>query len=121
LPGEENPVAHRAERILESPGESAIVPSLWWYEVRNILIVNERRGRITQANTTLFLNQTASLRIFVDSNMDERLLLDLSRQARLTVYDAAYLALAMRERLPPATLDKALEEAALAAGVALLA
>jgi predicted nucleic acid-binding protein len=46
--------------------------------------------------------------------------LELARQTRLTVYDAAYLALAIRERLPLATLDKALQTAALAAGVPLL-
>ena len=26
----------------------AVVPRLWWFEVRNGLIVNERRGRINQ-------------------------------------------------------------------------
>ena len=43
----------------------------------------------------------------------------LARQRKLTVYDAAYLELAKRERLPLATLDRALEKAAVAEGVAL--
>jgi predicted nucleic acid-binding protein len=46
--------------------------------------------------------------------------MELSRKYKLSVYDAAYLALAMRERLPLATLDKALQSAAQAAGVPLL-
>ena len=47
--------------------------------------------------------------------------MDLSRKHKLSVYDAAYLAIAIRERLPLATLDDDLRDAALAAGVPLLA
>ena len=43
----------------------------------------------------------------------------LARKRKLTVYDAAYLALAKREGLPLATLDRDLEKAAIAEGVAL--
>ena len=31
--------------------EEALVPSLWWFEIRNILVVNERRKRITESDT----------------------------------------------------------------------
>ena len=43
----------------------------------------------------------------------------LARKRKLTVYDAAYLELAKREALPLATLDRDLEKAAIAEGVAL--
>ncbi len=43
----------------------------------------------------------------------------LARQRKLTVYDAAYPELAKREALPLATLDRDLEKAAIAEGVAL--
>jgi predicted nucleic acid-binding protein len=43
----------------------------------------------------------------------------LARERNLTIYDAAYLELALREGLPLATLDRALEKAAVAEGVAL--
>jgi predicted nucleic acid-binding protein len=46
-------------------------------------------------------------------------LLALARERQLTVYDAAYLELAIREGLPLATLDRALDEAAIAEGVTL--
>ena len=46
-------------------------------------------------------------------------LMTLAREQKLTVYDAAYLELAKREALPLATLDRALEKAAVAEGVAL--
>lgn len=100
---------------------SAVVPAISWYEARSILIVNERRGRVTPTATAIFLNQIASLRIETDPVPDELLSLDLSRRAGLTVYDAAYLALAMREHIPLATLDKVLQAVAVDEGVALLA
>ena len=31
--------------------ESAAAPSLWWFEVRNGLVVAERRGRVTEQQT----------------------------------------------------------------------
>ena len=46
--------------------------------------------------------------------------LDLSTRFSLTVYDAAYLELAVRRGLPLATLDRDLRAAASAAGVTLL-
>jgi predicted nucleic acid-binding protein len=121
FPDEYNPLAIRAGQLLESSEESALVPSLWWYEVRNILIVNERRGRTTPLRTASFLKELADLTIGMDFSQDESIVMELARQTRLTVYDAAYLALALRERLPLATLDKALKSAALAVGVPLLA
>jgi predicted nucleic acid-binding protein len=121
FPDEDHPAALRAEQLLQSSEGSALVPSLWWYEVRNILIVNERRGRTTPLKTTGFLKAISELSIVTDFSQDESSVLEITRQFRLTVYDAAYLALAMRERIPLATLDQALQKAAQAAGVPMLA
>jgi predicted nucleic acid-binding protein len=96
------------------------VPALWWFEVRNALAVNERRGRLGEADTAAFLRALARLSIGFDRSPDEAALLALARRHRLTVYDAAYLELAQREGLPLATLDAALRDAAAASGVALL-
>jgi predicted nucleic acid-binding protein len=60
------------------------------------------------------------LSIDIDFPQSNTNVIDLSRRFKLSVYDSAYLALAMHERLPPATLDIALESAAIAAGVPLL-
>jgi predicted nucleic acid-binding protein len=49
-----------------------------------------------------------------------RQILPLARRHDLTAYDAAYLELAIRERLPLATLDDDLRQAALAPGVPLV-
>ena len=101
--------------------EEAVVPSLWWFDVRNILVVNERRQRIGEADTTAFLYNLSRLRVRVDRVPDESAVLRLARTHRLSVYDAAYLELAQREGLPLATLDGGLRQAAAGERVALLA
>jgi len=98
-----------------------LVPPIWWYEVRNILVVNERRNRIGLEESNLFLSLLATYPIEIDPSIEQDRTFELARQHRLTVYDAAYLELALRNHLPLATLDHALEEAALVAGVARLA
>ena len=100
--------------------EEGVVPSLWWFEVRNILIVNERRRRIEESETASFLLNLSLLRIRVDRVPDEGAVLRLARIHGLSVYDAAYLELAQREGLPLATLDADLRRAAAGEGVALL-
>jgi len=100
--------------------EEGVVPGLWWFEVRNILIVNERRRRITEPDTSAFLLSLSRLRIRVDRVPDENGVLRLARAHRLSVYDAAYLELAQREGLPLATLDTDLQKAAVCEGVVLV-
>lgn len=98
----------------------AHVPSLWWFEVRNTLIVNERRKRLTEHDTAAFLRELARLSIAVDRTPAEADVLALARRHRLTVYDAAYLELALRNSVPLATLDADLARAARAETVPLL-
>jgi predicted nucleic acid-binding protein len=62
----------------------------------------------------------SSYPIQIDPVEDEQTIFRCAREYRLSFYDAAYLAVAQRNRLPLATLDKALHAAALAAGVPLL-
>jgi predicted nucleic acid-binding protein len=98
----------------------ALTPSLFFFEVRNALVVNERRGRATPEGSADFLRRLARLPIRVaPTPEDDASLLSLARKRKLTVYEAAYLELARREGLPLATVDRALEKAALAEGVAL--
>ncbi len=117
---EHNRIADQAESLLKTGAEIALVPDLWWYEMRNILVVGERRGRISAVDTAAFLREVSQLRIEMDAARGDVPLLDLARQHNLAIYDAAYLALALREHLPLATLDKHLQSAAIAAGVSVL-
>ena len=98
--------------------EVAIVPSLFWYEIRNILIVNERRGRIEPSQSARFLADVDPL-TDVDVAPVESDILTLARTHNLTVYDASYLELAIRLGLPLCTLDAQLIEAATKIGVTL--
>jgi predicted nucleic acid-binding protein len=100
--------------------EQAIAPALWWSELRNVLLVGERQGRLTERETARFLRNISRLAITVNSSPNEIQVLTLARRHRLTVYDAAYLELAVREALPLATLDETLASAARAEGVSLV-
>lgn len=100
--------------------DTALVPTLWWYEIRNILVVNERRGRITEASSARFLRALSRLRIEVDPQPGDVIVMALARRYRLTVYDATYLELARRTAIPLATLDTALAAAATSEGVAIV-
>ena len=101
--------------------EEALVPAIWWYEVRNILVINERRKRISESDASKFLRDLVDFPIRMTDISDHSDLLKLARQFGISVYDAAYLELAIRERIPLASLDKALRTAAQAASVPLLA
>jgi predicted nucleic acid-binding protein len=116
-PDESHPIADYAAQ--EITKISATVPELFWFELRNVLLVGERSGRITAIETARFLRLVNELPIEIDHEPDEGLVLSLARKHKLTVYDAAYLELALRRRLPIATLDRALVQAARSENVVL--
>ena len=104
--------SYAAQALARIRTDEAHVPSLWWFEVRNTLLVNERRGRLTEIDTAAFLRGLSRLAVTVDRTPGEADVLVLARQHRLTVYDAAYLELAQRKNVPLATLDNWLASAA---------
>ena len=103
--------------------EEAVVPAVWALEVANGVLVAERRGRVGREEAAGLTAAISDLRVTpVDFSAVEAFsrLLELARRHGLTVYDAAYLDVAMRQGLPLATEDADLREAALNAGIALL-
>jgi predicted nucleic acid-binding protein len=101
---------------------AAAVPSLWFLEVANALLVGERRGRCTAADVATWLGFLGALPVHTDPETTARAWSDtlhLARTYNLSVYDAAYLELAIRRGLPLASLDGKLNNAATAAGVPL--
>jgi predicted nucleic acid-binding protein len=93
---------------------------LWWFEVRNTLVISERRKRITPDQAVQILARLDELPLRLDVTPDSPVVMGLAREHGLTVYDAAYLEVALRLVLPLATLDHALAAAAPSAGVELL-
>jgi predicted nucleic acid-binding protein len=110
LPDENHPEALAALERLKD--DEAFAPSLLWFELRNLLLANERRRRITPAQTAAALNLIQELSLHLDGQADSDTTLQLARAHRLTIYDAAYLELAVRHRLPLVTFDAALATAA---------
>jgi predicted nucleic acid-binding protein len=103
--------------------EEAVAPALWRIEVANALAMAERRGRLSVAGLTRSVGLLQRLAVALDPEGSERAfreLLDLARSERLTVYDAAYLELALRLGLPLASKDSKLRQAAAGLGLTVL-
>jgi predicted nucleic acid-binding protein len=103
--------------------EAAVVPSHWFLEVVNVLVMAERRKRISAADATGFLHLLSALDIQSDQETSTRAfdhLPSLCRSHELTSYDAAYLELALRRQLPLASLDDDLRRAAADLGIQVL-
>jgi predicted nucleic acid-binding protein len=118
FPDEGHPNADLALNRMRT--EEALVPSLWWFEIRNILVVNERRLRLTETESATFLLNLSRLPFSFDRDPDNNEVLRLARAHRLSVYDAAYLELARRSGVALATLDAALIRSARAETVPLI-
>lgn len=94
---------------------TAIVPTIWPLEVANVLLIAKKKKRITAVQTESFIDALSALPIVVDKSTTARAMhsiFTLAIQSDLTVYDAAYLELAIREKIPLLTLDKGLIKAA---------
>lgn len=101
----------------------ALVPSPWPSEFSNTLLVAERRGRMSAAESARLRDHVLGLPIEVVGDHPQHIMtevLALARQHGLTVYDASYLDLAMREGVPLASLDADLVAAARRVGVPLV-
>jgi len=111
------PVVRVFEHI---PDTGATVPSIWRYEVANVLLLSVRRQRIDIESFHARLVELARLRISVDDVSTGRAWDEgavIAQRRGLTIYDSAYLELAIRLALPLATLDRKLAQAARAEGV----
>lgn len=115
---EDDPRADAAYDLLYD--EYALVPLMWWFEVRNVVLLGERRQRISEDHATGFLDRLDRCTIEFAAWSDHAPILALARRHRLTFYDAVYLELAQREGVALATLDDQLGTAARAEGVALV-
>ena len=114
------PVMNLLDRVTET---GAFVPSLWPLEALNGLLIAERRRRINTGLRRRLADFLRELPITIDTETTDwawTATVELAERLRLSVYDASYLELAMRRKLPLATLDKDLIKAAKASGTIVL-
>jgi predicted nucleic acid-binding protein len=122
----DNPIAGYAIAIRKmlASGKRGLVPALWHLEVANGLTTAERRHDLVGADVDAALatlQATAVGMLDTDSSLiSVEEALASARSFQLTAYDAVYLELARRERLPLATLDKRLRTEALKAGIRIM-
>ena len=103
--------------------DSVWVPAHWRLEVCNSLWMAERRKRLDAAGIARAVALFTQLSVRIDPETNDHAggeTLALSRQHTLSVYDAAYLELALRRGASLGSLDRPLRAIAQTLGVPLL-
>lgn len=94
------------------------VPAVWRLEFPNALLAAERKRRIDRQTRLEALDFASGLALRVDAApIDMRSISTIAERHGLSTYDASYLELASRQGFGLITLDRALAEAASAAGI----
>ena len=118
--GSPSDLAYADKVLAEITDLSCIVPVTWGLEVANVLARAEAKNQVTAAQSGAFIEMLNGMNIEVDDATFAHALSDtlqLARTFKLSAYDATYLELALRLRIPLATLDESLQKAAKKAGV----
>jgi predicted nucleic acid-binding protein len=101
--------------------EGAVVPGLWHLELGNVLLQAEKRKRLSAEDVAARLRLICVLPITTDPETSVKAwqdTLSIARVEGLTIYDAAYLELAVRHGAPLLTKDEQLARAARRRGIA---
>ncbi len=118
LPDENDDAANAVMADLRST--RAHVPSLFWFETRNLFLMAERRGRLRPGEAQMIMTQLRALPVQDGGTASDTSVLDMAHRHMLSGYEASYLALAVELDLPLATLDRKLGVAARAEGVVIV-
>ena len=123
LPDEIEAQAQALLEDLQYGAAEAVVPSLFYQEISNVLLMAYRRKRINREVLSQYLDVVAMLPLKVDTAAATQIstmktVCELAEQHGLTTYDASYLELAIRFDLPLVTLDSDLYNAAVEVDVA---
>ena len=104
-------------------GATVIVPALWHLEIANVLLIAQRRHRLTTFQRKAAMEKLTALQFTVDEEGARHAFgktSELAENHGLTIYDATYLELALRRSLPLATRDVSLKTAARHCGIKVL-
>ena len=121
LPDEQGSAADALATRLEDG--AAVAPALWLLEAGNALLTAQRRKRLTEREVDKLLAALSALPIDVEAvppGESLAAIIALARKLSLTAYDAVYVEMAQRRRLPLATLDEKLAAGARKAGIHVL-
>lgn len=117
LPEDYSDVADTVMATVDSP---CPVPSLFWFEIRNILAMAERRGCIEAGGALISMERVRRLPLEDAGVGGDGASLLLAARHTLSAYDAAYLALARARPTALATLDRKLATVARVEGITVL-
>jgi predicted nucleic acid-binding protein len=113
---EDTPYAQSVRELVLNDG--GVVTAFWPFEVENAVLNGEKRQRSTLVDSSAFFRFLLALNVDRESASPQLgLLLSLARDQRLSVYEAAFVELAARRRLPLATTDNNMKLAARRLGV----
>lgn len=120
----EDEATQRTQALLDrTERDPVVVPLHWPLEVTNVLRSAVTRGRLSETKAAAKVAALMSLPLHYDSLTHQLAFTGtyaLARKYKLTIYDAAYVELALRLGAPLATNDEDLARAAGRAGVTLL-
>ena len=101
-------------------GAAIVVPAFWFLEMANVLLVLQRRKKITREHRIDALKMLTALNPTVDEESSKAAFhktSELAEKHGLTIYDATYVELATRRKLRLASRDASLSNAAKQCGV----
>jgi len=104
-------------------GATVVVPALWFSEIANALLVLQRRRILTPEEVRAAFESLSRLRLSVDEEATVASVgktFELAQKYNLTLYDATYLEIALRRKLPLASRDIPLNAAARKCGLKVL-
>jgi predicted nucleic acid-binding protein len=115
----------QTDSLLEevAAGAAMFVPAFWFLEMANCLLILQRRKRLSPEERQTALVTLRGMNFIPDdesANAAFGMISDLADEHSLTVYDAAYLELALRRKLPLASRDASLVQAAKKCGLRVL-
>ena len=105
FPDEQTDYTRAVFQAVSSSAVDSVAPRLWAYEIRNSVLMGIRRGRISKPDSEQFLVSLNDLNVRLSEPASYDKVFSLAPEHGLTVYDAAYLDLAIQECLPLASLD----------------
>lgn len=118
LPDEESEAAELLIGALaNSPG---LVPSLFWFEARNLFVMAERRGRLQPGAALAATLKLRSLPLESGGSGNDVSIVEIALRHGLSGYDASYVALARAGNMPLATADRKMAHAARIEGIAIV-